>query len=140
MHPTTAAKVSNLLKLYNWARPRSVVVSQRSPKIGTTDALAPLERIGIPLHRTWQRGAVHFQWPRSGATGISTLNLLRAGRILALMNIPEVLADEFEERFNVLATVMEDEHQGYEELIAAYQGRERLLITQWNGILRVESL
>jgi hypothetical protein len=29
---------------------------------GTSDALAPLERSGIPLLRTWQRGAVHIQW------------------------------------------------------------------------------
>jgi competence protein ComEC len=48
--------------LYNWAKPRTVMVSQRMPTSGSTDALAPLKRSGIPLLRTWQRGAVHFQW------------------------------------------------------------------------------
>ena len=48
--------------LYNWARPRTVVVSQRMPAPGMNDALSPLERSGTPLLRTWQRGAVHFEW------------------------------------------------------------------------------
>jgi competence protein ComEC len=48
--------------LYDWARPRNVVVSQRMPTFGTTDVLSPLERIGMPVLRTWQRGAVHYQW------------------------------------------------------------------------------
>jgi len=38
------------------------MVSQRVPTAGTNDALTPVERSGIPLLRTWQRGAVHFQW------------------------------------------------------------------------------
>jgi competence protein ComEC len=50
---------------YNWAKSRTVMVGQRLPTPGTNDALTPLERSGIPLLRTWQRGAVHFQW-RSG--------------------------------------------------------------------------
>jgi hypothetical protein len=37
------------------------MVSQRMPAPGTNDALRQLERSGIPLLRTWQRGAVHFQ-------------------------------------------------------------------------------
>ena len=48
--------------LYAWARPRTVMVSQRMPALGSSDSLTPLERSGIPLLRTWQRGAVHFQW------------------------------------------------------------------------------
>jgi competence protein ComEC len=47
---------------YNWAPPRTVVVSQRGFTLGSTDALTPFERRGIPLLRTWQRGAVHFEW------------------------------------------------------------------------------
>ena len=46
----------------DWARPRAVVVSQRMPAPGTNDALTALKRSGIPLLRTWQRGAVHFRW------------------------------------------------------------------------------
>jgi hypothetical protein len=48
--------------LYSWARPRAVVVSQRPSAPVTADALASLKRDGIPLFRTWQRGAVRFQW------------------------------------------------------------------------------
>jgi len=48
--------------LYAWARPRTVIVSPRMPSSGTSDALMSLERSGIPLLRTWQRGAIHFQW------------------------------------------------------------------------------
>ncbi len=48
--------------LYNWARPKAVIVSQRMPVPGTNDALTPVERSGTPLLRTWQRGAVHFRW------------------------------------------------------------------------------
>jgi len=48
--------------LYAWARPQADIVSQRMPAPGMTDALTTLERSGLPLLRTWQRGAVHFQW------------------------------------------------------------------------------
>ena len=60
--PHHGGKSANPSWLYSWAKPRTVVVSQRMPVLGTTDALTPLERSGIPLLRTWQRGAVHFQW------------------------------------------------------------------------------
>jgi competence protein ComEC len=60
--PHHGGKSANPPWLYDWARPRTIVVSQRMPAAGTADALAPLERSGIPLLRTWQRGAVHFLW------------------------------------------------------------------------------
>ncbi len=60
--PHHGGKSANPSWLYSWARPRTVVVSQRPPAPGTTDALAPLERSGISLLRTWQRGAIHFRW------------------------------------------------------------------------------
>jgi competence protein ComEC len=60
--PHHGGKTANPSWLYDWARPKAVVVSQRSPTFGSTDALTPLERSGIPLVRTWQCGAVHFQW------------------------------------------------------------------------------
>src|SRR5208283_1765488 len=59
--PHHGGKSANPLMLYKWARPRTVVVSQRMPAVGSTDALTPLKRSGIPLQRTWQRGAAHFQ-------------------------------------------------------------------------------
>jgi competence protein ComEC len=60
--PHHGGRTANPNWLYEWARPRAVVVSQRMPAPGTTDALAPLEQSGIPLLRTWQRGAIHLQW------------------------------------------------------------------------------
>jgi|SRR5271157_728048 len=60
--PHHGGKTANTAMLYAWARPRTVMVSQRMPAPGTADTLTPLERSGIPLLRTWQRRAVHFQW------------------------------------------------------------------------------
>ncbi len=60
--PHHGGKTANTAMLYTWARPRAVIVSQRMPAPGTTDALTPLELGGIPLLRNWQRGAVHFDW------------------------------------------------------------------------------
>ena len=55
--PHHGGKTANTAMLYAWARPRTVIVSQRMPVPGTIDALTSLERSGIPLLRTWQRGA-----------------------------------------------------------------------------------
>ena len=63
--PHHGGKTANPEALYRWARPRSVVVSQRPPALGT-DALAPLERQGIPLWRTWRDGAVRLRWTSQG--------------------------------------------------------------------------
>ena len=60
--PHHGGKSANPSWLYSWARPRAVIVSQRPSVSGTTDALTPLERGGIPLLRTWERGAIHFRW------------------------------------------------------------------------------
>ena len=60
--PHHGGKSANPLWLYSWAKPRAVVVSQRPSVSGTTDALSPVERGGIPLLRTWERGAIHFRW------------------------------------------------------------------------------
>jgi competence protein ComEC len=60
--PHHGGKSANPLMLYDWARPRTVIVSQRMLAPGTNDALTPLERSKIPLLRTWQRGAIHFEW------------------------------------------------------------------------------
>ncbi len=60
--PHHGGKSANPLWLFSWAKPRAVVVSQRPSVSGTTDALSPVERGGIPLLRTWERGAIHFRW------------------------------------------------------------------------------
>src|SRR5271166_811409 len=64
--PHHGGKSANPSWLYSWARPRTVVVSQRPPAPGTTDAVTPLERAGTPVLRTWQRGAIHFRWAPDG--------------------------------------------------------------------------
>ena len=49
--------------VYDWAKPRNVVVSQRPPMPGGRDALSDLKR---PLYRTWERGALRLTWEASG--------------------------------------------------------------------------
>src|SRR5271165_7177487 len=60
--PHHGGKSANPSWLYSWARPRTVVVSQGPPDPGTSNGIAPLERAGTPVIRTWQRGAIHFRW------------------------------------------------------------------------------
>ena len=64
--PHHGGKSANSEALYRWARPRSVVVSQRPPAVGSTDALAPLDRQGTPLWRTWRDGAIRLRWTDNG--------------------------------------------------------------------------
>jgi competence protein ComEC len=59
--PHYGGKSANPFWLYTYARTRSIVVSQRMPTFGSTDALTPLERNGIPILGTWKRGAVQFE-------------------------------------------------------------------------------
>lgn len=60
--PHHGGRTANPAWLYEWARPDRVIVSQRPPAPGARDALAPLEERGIPLLRTWERGAVRLRW------------------------------------------------------------------------------
>ena len=60
--PHHGGKSANTGMLYTWARPRTVIVSQRMTSPGSSDALTPLERAGTPLLRTPKRGAIHFRW------------------------------------------------------------------------------
>ncbi|WP_165226387.1 ComEC/Rec2 family competence protein [Aquisphaera insulae] len=62
LSPHHGGKTANTPMLYTWARPKTVMVSQRMPTQGTRDALTPIERNGIPFLRTWQRGAIHVEW------------------------------------------------------------------------------
>jgi competence protein ComEC len=60
--PHHGGRSANPESLYTWARPDLVVVSQRPPAVGTRDFLDALEVRGIPLLRTWQRGALRLRW------------------------------------------------------------------------------
>jgi competence protein ComEC len=64
--PHHGGRSANPAWLYTWAEPRLVVVSQRPPAQGANDALAFLPAEGIPVARTWARGAIRVRWgPRS---------------------------------------------------------------------------
>lgn len=56
--PHHGGRSSNPGWLYDWAAPGMVVSSQRGPRAGSTDPLAALDGRGIPVLRTWERGAV----------------------------------------------------------------------------------
>jgi competence protein ComEC len=60
--PHHGGRSANPAWLYDWAKPRRVVVSQRPPPPRTNDALEPLRRRGISLLRTWRVGAVRLAW------------------------------------------------------------------------------
>ncbi len=66
MAPHHGGKSANPASLYQWANPRSVIVSQRPLPVGSNDALAPLERRDLPLWRTWRDGAIRLQWTADG--------------------------------------------------------------------------
>jgi beta-lactamase superfamily II metal-dependent hydrolase/alpha-beta hydrolase superfamily lysophospholipase len=66
--PHHGGKSANPEWLYQWAKPRLVVVSQRPLPARTGDALAHLERRGVPLLRTWRHGSIRLQWTDHGIT------------------------------------------------------------------------
>jgi len=63
--PPGFGRTANPSWLYEWADPRLVVVSQRPPAPGSSDALAPLDARRILL-RTWRRGAIRLSWAPGG--------------------------------------------------------------------------
>ena len=72
--PHHGGKTANPEWLYQWAKPRLVVVSQRPVAARAGDALAPLERRGIPLLRTWRQGSIRLQWTDDGIATRSFLD------------------------------------------------------------------
>ncbi len=64
--PHHGGKSANPPALYQWANPRSIIVSQRTVPSGSNDALSPFERRGIPVRRTWRDGAIRLKWTRDG--------------------------------------------------------------------------
>lgn len=66
LSPHHGGKTANPSWLYDWARPRSIVVSQRAPVAGSVDLLSKLEQEGTPVYRTWRDGAIRLSWEPSG--------------------------------------------------------------------------
>ena len=58
--PHHGGRAANPDWLYEWARPRWIVASQRRPATAASDPLAAIERLGIPVKRTWRRGAIRI--------------------------------------------------------------------------------
>ncbi len=73
--PHHGGRASNPIWLYDWAKPGLVVSSQSPPMPGASDALRPVEARGIPVWRTWQRGAVRLRWTPTGLAADGFLNL-----------------------------------------------------------------
>lgn len=71
--PHHGGRAANPARLYRWANPAVVVVSQRRPPAEAVDALEAVERGGTPVWRTWRDGAVRIRWEWEGlrVTGYS---------------------------------------------------------------------
>lgn len=74
LSPHHGARAANPPRLYDWARPRVVVASQKPPTAGVVDALTPLESRDIVLLRTWQAGAVSLRWSPAGVVASGFLD------------------------------------------------------------------
>lgn len=64
--PHHGGRAANPAWLYERISPAVVVVSQRPPQPGFKDSLDFLDDRGIPVMRTWRRGAVRMTWKESG--------------------------------------------------------------------------
>ena len=64
--PHHGGRAANPEWLYDWAKPKLGVASQRAPSSTLSDALAPIERLDIPVLRTWRRGAIRVRWTDQG--------------------------------------------------------------------------
>lgn len=66
--PHHGGRTANPVGLYDWARPRLVLVSQRRPAdpANPDDPLSWLEGRGLPVHRTWRQGALLVRWTPGG--------------------------------------------------------------------------
>jgi len=64
--PHHGGRSANPEWLYQWAKPRVVVVSQRRSPQGSSDTLSFVERMGIPVLRTGRQGAVRMVWNGDG--------------------------------------------------------------------------
>ncbi|WP_158633533.1 ComEC/Rec2 family competence protein [Tautonia sociabilis] len=67
--PHHGGRSANPAWLYDWADPALVVVSQRAPRAGTSDALRPVAEAGVAVRRTWEDGAVLVRWLDPASSG-----------------------------------------------------------------------
>ena len=74
LSPHHGGRTANPPALYRWADRATVLVSQRRGGAGARDPLAPLEARGVPVLRTWQRGAIRLRWSPSGLAAAGFLD------------------------------------------------------------------
>jgi competence protein ComEC len=74
LSPHHGGRTANPASLFDWARPRAVVVSQRPPRTGSSDALTVIERRHIALWRTWRDGAIRLRWTDRGIVATGFVN------------------------------------------------------------------
>ncbi len=72
--PHHGGRVANPEWLYQWARPRIVIASQRPPSAAANDPLAAIERMAIPVLRTWRKGAIRISWTGDGVVTTAFLD------------------------------------------------------------------
>jgi competence protein ComEC len=72
--PHHGGRVANPRWLYEWARPRIVIASQRPPAVPANDPLGAVEQMGIPVLRTWRKGAIRMSWTRDGVIATAFLD------------------------------------------------------------------
>ena len=72
--PHHGGRVANPAWLYEWARPRIVIASQRPPSVPANDPLAAVERMGVPILRTWREGAIRISWTGDGVVATAFLD------------------------------------------------------------------
>ncbi len=66
LSPHHGGRAANPDWLYEWARPRRVVVSQRRSGQGSSETLSLVERMGIPVFRTGRQGSIRMVWTGDG--------------------------------------------------------------------------
>ena len=71
LSPHHGGRTANPPALFAWSDGATVLVSQRRGSAGARDPLAPAEASGVPVLRTWRRGAIRLRWSPDGilATG-----------------------------------------------------------------------
>jgi competence protein ComEC len=80
LSPHHGGKSANPEWLYQWARPRAVVVSQRRSQPGSSDTLSFVERMGIPVFRTGRQGSIRLDWSADGIVASGFLEAAGSNR------------------------------------------------------------
>ena len=81
LSPHHGGRTSNPPPLYDWARPRLVIVSQRPPAAPARDPLAALAGGRFRLLRTWQDGAIRLGWTPDGLVATGFLDAPRSASV-----------------------------------------------------------